>query len=369
MSDTFCNHIQKGLFVSHEGVGLCCWSKRYTNVSPLDFWNGEIRQKALKQMHDNLPVDGCNRCYKTEKKNVPSSRTFAKSYDGLPAKDLPTMLDLDFSNFCNLKCVMCYPSRSSEWAKDLGLPVSKINYSMIDELVSISNHVRQITIQGGEPSIMPEYEYFFQKLEEKGYASDIDLQIITNVTNVNRKFYDLIATFKTVRLSVSVDAYGTANDYIRWPSKFKQITKNIHSISNMPGNIQVDILSSLNILSMFDYHKFLKWCGDLEKIFDLTGKKIRMVPMKVQEPKQFSPFSAPRRLKDKFVDDVKLFTTENPLKHNSNWKLEMMLLCRSIQQSPEDTHAISVLKDEVKELDAKRKVDITNYIPNFHEYI
>ena len=210
---------------------------------------------------------------------------------------------------------------------------------------------------------------FFQKLEEKGYASDIDLQIITNVTNVNRKFYDLIATFKTVRLSVSVDAYGTANDYIRWPSKFKQITKNIHSISNMPGNIQVDILSSLNILSMFDYHKFLKWCGDLEKIFDLTGKKIRMVPMKVQEPKQFSPFSAPRRLKDKFVDDVKLFTTENPLKHNSNWKLEMMLLCRSIQQSPEDTHAISVLKDEVKELDAKRKVDITNYIPNFHEYI
>jgi len=370
MPDTFCNHIQKGLFVSHRGVGLCCVAeKKYTNISPLDFWNGEIRQKALKQMHDNLPVDGCNRCYKTEKKNIPSSRTFAKSYDRLPSKDLPTMLDLDFSNFCNLKCVMCNPARSSEWAKELSLPVSKINYDMIDELVSISNHVEHITIQGGEPSIMPEYEYFFQKLEEKGYASNIELQIITNVTNVNRKFYKLLATFKRVRLSVSVDAYGTANDYIRWPSKFKQITKNMHSISKMPGNIQVDILSSLNILSMFDYHEFLKWCGELEEIFESNGKTIRMVPMKVQEPKEFSPFSAPRRLKDKFVDDVKLFATENPLKHNSNWKLEMMLLCRSIQQSPEDTHAISVLKGKINDLDAKRNVDIANYIPDFHQYV
>jgi len=370
MPDTFCNHIEKGLFVSHQGVGLCCVSKeKYSNITPSEFWKGAIRKKALEQMRKGLPVDNCDTCYKTEKKNIPSSRNFAKSYDALPSKNLPTMLDLDFSNFCNLKCVMCNPTRSSEWAKDKGSAVSKISHGLIDDLISISDDVEHITIQGGEPSIMPEYEYFFTKLKEKGNASNIDLQIITNVTNVNKKFYELLATFRRVRLSVSVDAYGTANDYIRWPSKFGQITKNMHSISNMPGNIQVDILSSLNILSMFDYHEFLSWCYDMEKIFESKGKTIRMVPMKVQEPKEFSPFSAPRRLKDKFVDDVKLFATENPLKHNSNWKLEMMLLCRSIQQSPEDTHAISVLKGKVNELDAKRKVDITNYIPDFHNYI
>ena len=31
----------------------------------------------------------------------------------IPEKDLPTVMDLDFSNFCNLQCIMCDPHYSS----------------------------------------------------------------------------------------------------------------------------------------------------------------------------------------------------------------------------------------------------------------
>jgi sulfatase maturation enzyme AslB (radical SAM superfamily) len=216
---------------------------------------------------------------------------------------------------------------------------------------------------------MPEYEYFFQALKQRGFAANINLQIITNATNVNRKFYDLLGCFKSVRLSVSVDAYGKANDYIRWPSKFDQITKNIKAISNLPHNVQVDILNSLNILSMFDYHKFLSWCGDMESLYESKKRIIRVVPMKVQYPKEYSPFSAPSSLKQKFSDDVKGFIDKNNLTHNSNWKLEMSLLLRSVVDSSVDSDAVTRLKHKIDQLDRQRNQKVTNYIPDFYKYI
>lgn len=370
MPDTYCNHIQKSLFVSHQGVGICCVGQnKYRNVSPLEFWKGEVRKDALTQMQSNHPVKGCDTCYKTEEKKLPSTRNFAKSYDRLPTRELPTMLDVDFSNFCNLKCVMCSATRSSEWGKEKGLPVSKISYDMIDDLISISDHVQQLTVQGGEPSIMPEYEYFFKKLTDKGIAQQIDVQIITNATNINKKFYDLLGKFKNVRLSVSIDAYGTANDYIRWPSKFSQITKNMQAIGDLPSNIQVDVLNSLNILSMFNYDKFLEWCVKMENLFESKGKILRIVPMKVQNPKIYSPFSAPLELKEKFTSDVKNFMTKNTLTHNSNWKLEMMLLLKSINGSPVDNQAIQQLIEKVQELDIKRQRRVYDFIPDFYNHL
>ena len=358
------------MFVSHQGVSLCCVNHdKYLNTKPSEFWSGNVRKDALKNMYAEQEVKGCDGCYLTESKKLPSSRNFSKSFDKLPSGNLPTMLDVDFSNFCNLKCVMCNPVRSSEWAKDKGLPVSKISYDLIDDLISISDDVQHLTVQGGEPSIIHEYEYFFNKLDDKGLAHKIDLQIITNATNVNRRFYDLLSKFKSVRLSVSVDAYGSANDYIRWPSKFSQITKNMQTISDLPSNVQVDILNSLNILSMYNYDKFLEWCAKMENLFESKGKILRIVPMKVQEPKAYSPFSAPLQLKEKFCNDVDTFMSENTLTHNSNWKLEMVLILRSIKESPVDNQAISQLIDKIQELDIKRQRRIYDFIPDFYNYL
>ena len=62
----------------------------------------------------------------------------------------------------------------------------------LDNLYSISKDVQQITIQGGEPSIMEEYEYYFDLLDKGNIAKNIDLHVITNATNVNKKFYKIL---------------------------------------------------------------------------------------------------------------------------------------------------------------------------------
>ena len=281
MSKTYCNIIKKGLYVSHRGITLCCVNTDKHQIKPSDFWTGHTRQLALENMEQENKVKGCNVCYFNEEKKTPSTRMLYNSYKDVEAKTLPTILDLDFSNFCNLKCVMCNPGRSSEWAKDIGKGISNVSKEMIDDLFSISHEVTEITLQGGEPSIMKEYEYYFELLDSKNITKNINLHVITNATNINNKFYKMLEKFKSVRLSVSVDAYGKANNYIRWPSHFDQIEKNLIKMSDLKNTIRVDILNSLNILSLFDYKKFLLWYKKLENIYTHKEKCLGLVPLKV----------------------------------------------------------------------------------------
>ena len=358
------------MFVSHRGIGLCCInSEKQKDVLPSEFWKGKFRAEALEKMYAGAHVKGCQDCYKSESNGLNSMRTFANLYNYLPIKDSPTHLDLDFSNFCNLKCVMCSASRSSEWAKDIGQPVSGISTAMIDDLAEISDNVQRIVIQGGEPTIMPEFDYYFSLLDQKGLTKNIELMMITNATNVNKRFYRLIGKFKKVRLTVSVDAYQYANDYIRWPSNFSNIEKNLLKMSELAPNIEVEIFNTINILSMFNYYEFLGWCKKIEKVFESKGKIFKIVPMKVETPETFSPFCATKNLKDKFIDDVKSFMDENDLNHNTNWKTEMGLIMKRMASAPVNDDALDLLRSTVHNLDKQRNVKIIDYIPNFYHYL
>lgn len=341
-------------------------------MKPSEFWHSDVRANELDKMFKGTSVKGCDVCYANEKNNTSSSRTFYNIYDSASSKDLPTIIDIDFSNFCNIKCVMCNQARSSEWAKDLGYPnngITSVSMDFIDDLVLISDNIEKMTIQGGEPSIMKEYEYYFECLDKKNILRNIDLQVITNATNVNTKFYKLLERFKSVRLSVSVDAFGKANDYIRWPSNFSQIEKNLIKMRELPNNVKVEILNSLNVLSMFDYYNFLTWCKRIESLYSEKGKHFGVAPMKVIRPIQWSPFGAPKNLKDKFIKDVRQFIKTDNLSHNSNFKTEIMMLMNRIQKTNSDPQAITLLKSSVETLDAQRNRKITEFIPDFYQYI
>ena len=372
MNSTYCNIIKKGLFVSHRGVGFCCINPYKHEIKPSEFWHGEIRAKAVDAMSKSNPVEGCDKCYANEKNNATSMRLAYNIYDDTPSKDLPTMVDLDFSNLCNLKCIMCNPARSSEWAKDRGDPnngVKSISSDLIDDLVSISDHIQNMTIQGGEPSVMKEYEYYFECLDKKNILGNIDLQVITNATNVNTKFYKLIEKFKSVRLSVSVDAFGKANNYIRWPSNFEQIEKNLIKMRELRNSVKVEINNTLNVLSMFDYYNFLTWCKKIETLYSEKGKYFGVVPLKVVDPLQWSPLQAPENLKSKFIKDVRRFIQDNDLTHNSKFKTEMTILLNTIQKTKSIPRASNLLKSSIEKLDSKRNVKITEFVPEFYQYI
>ena len=127
INQKYCTLIDQAVFVSHRGISHCCVNKnKDTNISPTDFWNGTTKAIDIETMNAGKNVSGCDYCYLTESKKMPSERTFANSLYSTNKSNLPRIIETDFSNFCNLKCVMCDSDRSSEWAKDEGKPVSTI---------------------------------------------------------------------------------------------------------------------------------------------------------------------------------------------------------------------------------------------------
>lgn len=374
MNNHSCSFIDKGLFVSHRGSNLCCVNENPSKEIqlPSKFWNSSIRQNAIENVQKNLPVNGCDHCYRSEKQGLSSNRLHYKKYENLETKSLPVLLDLDLSNFCNLKCVMCSAERSSEWAKEDKMyqatnNVSSVSKDIIDDLVNISQDVKEIQIQGGEPTIMDQYQYYFDMLDSKNYSKNINLLITTNATNINQRFYKSLQNFKSVRMSVSIDAFGQANDYIRWPSKFNAIEKNIRSMVDYENFAQVEIFNTINILSMFNYKEFLLWCKDMESFYKEQQKNLVIIPWKVERPIWYSPFIANNNLKEHFINEVKAFLQKNTLS-SQNWKTQMLLFLKALNKSIANDSANKQFLYRVKHLDRQRNTKIEDFIPNFYDF-
>lgn len=128
----FCYEIYKNLAVwSHNdkiGYNPCSFFKGYIKTSDhIDIakvWNGP-EHLALKQSIENdIPILGCNACYQAETNGLESRRIGSKKLYEQFHKDTNIELDgpqgLDYSvgNLCNLKCVICGPSNSTQWIPD-----------------------------------------------------------------------------------------------------------------------------------------------------------------------------------------------------------------------------------------------------------
>ena len=367
---TYCKFTFNGFQINARGMRLCCNSNQFLNNGPTEFWKSEYIKSVRKKMLDNIDVNDCQICYKSEMNNSLSLRNHYNSkLKNLNATNAPLAVDLDFSNLCNLKCIMCGPKRSSQWVKEddplvANNGVLAIDQRIIDDLCSISNELQHVTIQGGEPSLIPEYNYYFNYLIKNNIAKNIELDCISNLTNINNKFFDQIKNFKNVNLNVSIDSYGKHNEYIRYPSNFLQIEKNIHRL--IDSNIQINLQISLQTLSMFNFYDFLLWMHNLNVTFNNKNKKLGLNISKVFSPNIFDMSTSPLKLKEHFVSDIYKFYKEFSPNFDFKFNLEIQ---RTKKNLFDTVNVLSLeLLEFIKTNDLKRNIKITDYIPNFYDY-
>jgi len=378
MNKYHCNWLDKGIGISHRGISYCCTNNIRNPISKNvinDFWFGIERKSTIAENNNNQAVKGCESCYIEESKQTSSDRIFAKEFDALDIKKYPRIMLVDFSNFCNLKCVMCSPSRSSQWAKEtsnIKNGIFTVPIDLLNEAVSISKNLDTLIMQGGEPTIMEENIYFLEQLNRKNYSKNINIRLTTNGTNLYAPFYDLLKNFKTIRIQVSIDSHGPANDYIRWPSKFEHIERNMISLSQYSDNFTVEIHNTINILSMFNFKDFLFWCKKIEKVYHKNNKTLKIVHSKVLEPIVYSPYYASEILKKYFIQDVLNFFSNDNLKDNGFFKTEMQVFLKSIKNFIPNLKTIEnnrkYLVEKIYHLDNERSIKITDYIPTFYDY-
>jgi sulfatase maturation enzyme AslB (radical SAM superfamily) len=265
--------------------------------TPMSAWNNEyMKDVRLTMLEGKIPAS-CSKCIAEESRGVASKRiweTGSWMEDGIDVEELIKQteedgtvpeklvyLDLRLGHTCNLKCVMCSPHDSSQWvgdhkkmyplfqAKELKEQMSwdrkefnnkwHENPDFWKEMYAQIPNLKQVYFAGGEPLMIREHKWFLEEIIRQGYADKILVRYNTNGLLVNDEIIELWKKFKKVKVGFSIDAVSDRNYYIRYPSDWATIERNLHKLDNTPDNIQVSIATAIQILNIKHLADFAKW--------------------------------------------------------------------------------------------------------------
>ena len=243
-----------------------------------EIWNSEKFKKLRHNMLNDLPSDGCSRCYNLENSGFNSMR---ENYNFEFSDQLPIVLkttadgefkemnfkyiDIRFSNLCNFKCRGCGPTLSSSWFEDHQAlynftsdqpKVKSVSIESPDfwhELKSLIPHAEMIYFGGGEPLITKEHFEILKLLESLG-KFDITLHYNTNLSQLNYGAVNLAAIwakFKKVKLGISIDDFGARAEYFRHGTKWQVIESNIKKIVKDYSHVICYANCTVNIMNVF----------------------------------------------------------------------------------------------------------------------
>lgn len=335
--DTFCILPWIHNFINLGGeFQVCCTGEEFANfilddqdrkilIQDRPQLNDVMNSHYLKQFRVDL-LNGkfpksCARCVQTENDGGVSRRIIEnEQYAHLKDKVLAQTLDdgtltsesvyhIDYrlGNICNLQCRMCHPRASSKWIKEYGELDSDLanplfqstldtfknmgwmkDDSIIEDFKQKVKNIERLHFGGGEPLYSPIMQDILKVAIESGVSQKIILSYNTNMTILSDEILELWSHFKEVRIMASIDGVGKLNDYIRYPSKWEQIDKNLkfldinhskYNISEILISTTVQMNNIFHIDKLMDYlaqFKFVKPVPNLVALYyprflSLTG--------------------------------------------------------------------------------------------------
>ena len=269
-----------------------------------DFHNTPVKVQDRSVMLQSLwPGNGCEYCRDIEHSGGISDRMFQNQIPDVYPKELeqdntltvvnPVVLEVFFSNTCNLSCIYCNAKVSSsiqaENKKFGGAILPELNFEYIDnkyhELVSKfwswfetnSQTLQRLQILGGEPflqdNVLKLIEYF-----ELHPHPNLEFNLVTNlilptkiIEPILEKLRDLTHQnkLKRIDIQVSVDCWGHAQEYIRHGFKLDIFERNMELLIEM-SEFRIGLLSTITSLSIPNMpelaQKYNQWCKK-QKIF------------------------------------------------------------------------------------------------------
>ena len=262
---------------TNGGLSACCLINDMSNIrrhNLQEFWHSDaINQLRQSMLQDHGPITQCDTCRKAETDFGSSMRTQALRDHGVnldqdlrPQINLQDLqrgafarrIELHIGNTCNLKCLTCEPSDSSMLLQEnrvLGIsyedqrrfsyPAALID-SMFDEI--LDHDVDLLDLRGGESMLMPEIKQRLLTMPQRVYHHTT-LRIQTNGTIYDAAWQEIFQRFQRLEIMVSVDGFGAVNDYIRFPSAWDQIQRNIDRFrAHDPANLFLNtVVSNLSL--------------------------------------------------------------------------------------------------------------------------
>jgi MoaA/NifB/PqqE/SkfB family radical SAM enzyme len=309
---TFCVLPFSQLTIANDGkVRLCTHAHAFDMISEgrllslnsmslPEIWNSSYLRTIRGRMVEGAPVKECSKCYQTEAEGGTSLRQTMNLHagcrdDGTGENDSfkralhvvtqnsgnaapPSALHLWLGNLCNLKCRMCSPAFSSrvasdpvqsKWLGELSMAETpsripqQVYWSQSDQVVfeEVFSHpelLRWIHFTGGEPLLHRSFSAIVQKLVDSGHASHIGIYVNSNGTVYSHRLSSLLKEFSSVELAVSLDGIGKLQEYIRPPSKWDTVCRNVFTFHQ--DGVPVSIRPTVQAYNVFGLLELARWC-------------------------------------------------------------------------------------------------------------
>ena len=231
----------------------------------------------------------CRKCWNEERSGRDSKRihTLNRLKHMLPDQDWTTdakplmFLDLKLGNICNLKCRICGPWSSSQFATEElnSMPrteqKSSHAYQMLragawprendqfwSQIDTVLSDIRYIEFTGGEPFMIAEHFDMLQGIVDRGIAHQVEIHYNTNGTQWPDRGPDIWKHFKTVEIAFSIDDIGERFEYQRTNADWTVVLDTITSfqyLRDQMSNIQLQCCSTVNIFNVRYIDELAHW--------------------------------------------------------------------------------------------------------------
>ena len=376
------------------------------NASISDFWQSEEMNLIRTKMLEGKPVAGCKACYEEESngtaslrqqenngwnrhRDLPNIEDTIQRWQNTGICDEPVSIDINFSSLCNLKCRMCFSGLSSELAKeqkqiidqegweinnellkfstdDLEIIDHGNNNKLMTELYDMFKSLRRIYLKGGEPTLLQSMYNYLEYPVDQGKSKDIQIKFNTNMTNVQKRFIQLMDKFKKVDLTMSVDGIGAVQEYIRAPSKWNVVQKNINNYLENNHNSDMMVSPCWQIYNLHGIYDHLKYFDYLNTI-----RKIEVTPIILDFPMHYRIDILPYDIRQSAVDSIDKCFKLNIVKQPTLFRKLMTL--KKILENP-NSHKQSELHIDqfvrvTKLYDKYRNQSIENSLPDLYKHV
>ena len=335
-------------------------------------WNSKTMTTIRQQFLDGERPDMCERCFREEDAGVKSARQSwnegwfcsDNDYSNITPEPKAQYVDLRLGNLCNLKCRMCNPYASNQWVSEWNMiedPLPEEELQRLDtdtmtwpnkpktweNLIAVADTIEEVYLTGGEPTLALAQYKLFDYLIERGLNENIILKYNTNLTNIPQRMIEYWDRFKTVKLNCSIDAYGDLNRYIRYPTNWKLVDKNLKRFLDMKS-VRVQIHTTVQINNILHLNTWFDWVKQFDKFVYLNilnhpeYLNIRVLPPELKQ-------LATERLENYSIE--KLDSTIDYM-WAEDWSTRRQEYVRYTQT-----------------LDKSRKENILNVVPEFKDYI
>jgi len=253
----------------NNGVTASCWRTAHSELTPEnfnDFHNTPVKIADREAMlRGEWPEKNCGYCRTIEAEGGVSDRIrhLSDPANQVPQELIqdsgatwvePTVIDVMFSNTCNLGCLYCQPRYSSvinnENAKHgrfhkNGVLLQSHSNTYRDLAPSFwrwfetgFQKLRRLHVLGGEPLIMKEFQDLLDMIH-KYPNPECEINIVTNLMISDARLQQYIQTFRDliqqkkilrIDISASIDCWGPQQEFVRWGLDLDQWQRNFETL-------------------------------------------------------------------------------------------------------------------------------------------